>query len=552
MKTLISTTIFLILVTLTSAFSAEKFLKKTEKKDEVEIKYYDLNSDEKIDRIEYWRSSLLEKVHTDKYFSGQINEWIQYRVYKNDVTPVEIIESDTNKDQKADRKKTIYRNEKEKLWLTVNEVDSDFDGKFDKTFNTHADLIQHTDQAHCDPEISKFESKFLKLAADSTKIGKAIDKEDYLQTDFGYKIQRDCMKNWGESFPQLLKESITAGMKCLEKLSRDNDRNGVSPNGAFSNLRNLDHIIANQGVTIACNQTEYDWSGTAAHASVKPGETLKGLPIKHPYMSLNPKDPKQKGKATQEETEYMRKTLFHEQLHNLGILHEESIEAPYTCEICCFPEGTETAEVEAACKICAGGYTSTTDKRYIKDMMAWGGASYIHKKRVFTAIVNFQKEFPNDRFGLLSFAEMSSDVFNPLGSDIATIVKNRFSDLTPEEKEKIKKMEELKDYELFRNPRIKKSSATLAEAFVANMFDRDPKKMLNLIRRDRVTFKALIDEAARAENREGNEKYVLSGLKDQLSNMLKDVWLKDPPGKSSQEGDTAYDLLKEFKLLRKL
>jgi hypothetical protein len=550
MKTLI--TLQLILLFTQPTFAQEKYLKKTETISGLTVKHYDLNGDGVIDRIESWDEEALVKLQTDKNFTGKISEWNQYFPYKNDVTAVEIEESDTNKDGKADRKKSIYRSEKTKHWITVNEVDSDFNGSFDKKFNTFTDLVQKN-QTHCNPEMLKFESKFLKLASDSKAASNKIINEEYLQTDFGYKIQKGCMKNWGEAFPKMVKESITKGMKCLEKLAQTNTNLGVKPNGAFANLKNLDQIISNKGVTIACTQSkendkkDYDWKRAAAHASTDATDEIKEFGIKHPYLSLNPQIPKVKAKGTKDELAEIQKTIFHEQLHNLGIKHGEDVEAPYTCETCCFADKkTDKAELDVACKICAGGYTSSTDKKYITDMIAWGKATY-RSQRATLAVLNFQKEFPQDKFGLLAFAEINSDVFSPLGSNIAIILKKKFKGWSKDEEKKIDEIAEMNNYELFKNPLIKKSSATIAETYVSLVYDKNYTKTMALLKKESANLKAMIAAKAKAK---GNESYVFDNLKDMLTVQLKEIWMKDGVDKTSPEADEAYILLNDLKLIK--
>ena len=70
-------------------------------------------------------------------------------------------------------------------------------------------------------------------------------------------------------------------------------------------------------------------------------------------------------------------------MHNLGYLHNDDIEFPYTCDDCCIGHapGYEISDEakEMACKVCTGNYTNSTDKDYLKDIAKWAILSESHK-----------------------------------------------------------------------------------------------------------------------------------------------------------------------------
>ena len=86
---------------------------------------------------------------------------------------------------------------------------------------------------------------------------------------------------------------------------------------------------------------------------------------------LNPSYPKGGKNLSGKQILDLKRTLFHEQLHNLGHTHNESVEFMYACEKCCF-EGFWTDMLRnihldkdrIECKICRGDYLSNNDPEF--------------------------------------------------------------------------------------------------------------------------------------------------------------------------------------------
>jgi hypothetical protein len=186
--------------------------------------------------------------------------------------------------------------------------------------------------------------------------------------DFGYQIDGGCLSKWGGGFPNFVKETMNKGMQCLGGLAKKSPGiNGIS--GAARNLKGLANLMAGNKISLVCTDLGYDWDGVAGHASTSPKDKLDSHSVSHPYFSLSPNVQRTNSKFTADDKRELAKTIFHEQLHNLGYRHNgEKEEFPYTCEACCFGDfstGNEK-EKEAACKVCTEDYKNSGSKEYSK------------------------------------------------------------------------------------------------------------------------------------------------------------------------------------------
>lgn len=504
----------------------------------------DINKDGKIDRIEHRIGDRIVRIEEDKNFKGKINQWTSYFIFKNEKIPVEISEVDTNLDSKVDRKNFIYHDLKHRFRITTTEVDADFNGSFEKKFTTHASLREIKEQFNCADGQPYIDEPLISLFSDSTKASDGIFAGDFLKTKLGYDIQKSCMAKWGVGFPDILKDSIGTGLTCLQNLAKINIENKVNPNGAANNLASLKHLLQNQRPTIICDQkTSYDWNGTSAHASADLSSELKDDGIKHPYMSINPNDPKINNNATKSEIDELKKTIFHEQLHNLGIRHNEGIEIPYTCETCCLGDNDpkKMNEKKIACKICGGGYKDKNDKEYLKDYILWGKETY-RKDRVSKAITDYQKEFPRDRFALFSYVDLNSGVFNPVALQVANIFKNKFPDLSEDEKNKFKAIEYIEKEKGLQQLHVVNYSKVVANALVANNYDHDPKVALAFLKTNKDMIKDL-DLKIKSANEE--DKWIMQDIRKKYFSLVKDIWMRSYPEELPEKIE-AYDLLEEL------
>ncbi len=541
--------IFAPFVVLNSIKAIEsKYILKEEIKGEQKTIFIDVNLDKKVDRIEKYEKESLRALEIDRDFSGDINEWIVYQDYKDDKLPIEIVKRDTNRDKKIDRIEKVYKNFKLKILIVVTEVDKNFDGKMDDNFSTHSSLFQQSEVGPCGNPIQLDKLNIFSLVSEVDRIKDGLNVE-YYEVVGGYKIHKSCMNNWGaKEFVDTLKSGMNNGIQCLKKLAEDNNKNKVTPNGAYNNLKNLDFLLSSTKVTIVCNENSYDWKNTVAHASTKPGDVLKTDPkVKHPYLSINPNEPKNKTRASQKELFEMKQTLFHEQLHNLGIRHSEDIEFPYTCETCCMPSKEDKKElIDASCKICSGGYSGANDPKFIQDFITWGKLSY-SDARVTKSVIKFLKENKGDKQGAFFLAESNAGIFNPLGATLASKIREKIKPLSKAEEEALKRSEEYKTVDFLNKPSVQKLAGFVADSMYTHYYEQDSKKMLEKIEANKSEIKALLNIEKTAT---GNDKYIYEGLKEQLKSSLVDVWIYTY-GKNVNrpETDKAYKLLQDLNLL---
>jgi len=545
MKITIAIILFLSVINVKAANESKYILKEYKNKNEKTL-MIDVNLDGKVDRIEKYVKGELKEVEIDRDFRGKINEWITYQDYENDTTPIEIIKKDTNFDQEPDKTETVFKNLNHKLLITVTEVDKDFDGDMDDRYVTHTDLYQKSEIVKCQ-ETNQFDKlNIFSLTRDIDKIKDGLNV-DFYETLGGYRIHKSCMNNWGaKDFVDILKNGMNAGVMCLKKLAAENIKNNTQPNGAYNNLKNLDYLLNTKKVSIVCHEEKCDWEGTVAHASTGPKDKIDALKIEHPYLSINPKDPKNKPTAKADEKNELKRTLFHEQLHNLGIRHSEDIEYPYTCETCCMPsKDTEKTEIEAACRICRGGYKDNNDPAYIRDLITWGKASY-SDLRVTKSVIKFMKENTGNRQGAFFLAESTASIFNPVGAVIAGKIRAKLKPLSATEEANLKRAEEYKNDELLNSPSIKKLAEITGSSMFAHYVEKDTKKMLVTLEENKREIKNLL---AKEKTANANDKYVYENLRKQFKEMLVDVWIYTYTKEKRPETDRAYKLLKDVGLM---
>jgi hypothetical protein len=499
----------------------------------------DLNLDGKVDRIENYKNDQLISIKRDTKFNGNFDENISYFDYMSPDKAIEVIQKDTNGDKKIDRIETIYRDPVNLLTIVTTEVDSKFSGIFDKKWTSTSALIEKKDQVHCIGNINLENLKILKLSNDVNTVKNSLNG-GFSEMNSGYKIHQSCLAKWGgDMFPKLLTTSMNKGFQCLAKLAKNNAKSNPGlPNGAYNNLKGLDFILKTKGISIVCNEKKYDWSKTAAHASTGPNDVIEESGVKHPFISINETEPKTKLKPTKDEVSELAMTLFHEQLHNLGIRHGESIEFPYTCETCCIkePDGKVTAD---ACKICGGAYSGINDKNYLKDLMAWGKSSY-QGDRSAAAIIKFQKEFPHDRFGLFAYANASSGIFSPVGIELGKILKQKFKVRTSEEERFLKNSEEYQNVDSVKA--AAPYSILVAQSHLNLYYDENPKKTLDQLEANKGK---IINLLSLAKNTKNDDKYIYKNISQELKDLLFDIWMKNYPKVDGPDNNRAYKILKD-------
>lgn len=507
---------------------------------DTKVIYLDDNNDQKVDLIETYKKDVLVKKEQDLNFDGVMDETTEFFYGIAENKPSVIV-------TKKDRKSKIYRNEKLKLIIKTTEIDTDGDGKYDKTITENFPLIQKADGCIEEPKTVSRQVSTL-----SHQVLSAVDKVtdgQYVENKLGYKIHKSCIDNFGTAdFSNLVTQSMTKGLACLEDLAKKNTQeNPKAANGALNNYEGLNRLLTQKKVTVVCNEKDYDWKSAAAHASTGAEDKIKKLNVEHPFISIDPGNPKVKGKPTKSEVEFISETFFHEQLHNLGILHGDDVEYPYACEECCISskesfEGTRAA----ACKICSGQYdvSKGMSEEYLKDLLVWGEKSYDTKKAE-KAIRSYQLEYRKSLWTASLAARANAGVFSAVGIEMAKILQQE-TPLMPESKLNLTAALEYQD-----NPKlmsVSKKAKVIARAHLNYYYEQNPKETIKVLQENKEIIKKIAIEGKK-EVADDEINYINKKLLEDTKDVLTALFLDGYPKNQGPANDQAYNLLKEFGLL---
>lgn len=511
---------------------------KTEIKGDSKKIYLDYNSDNKVDLIETYNKNDLVKKEQDLDYNGSYDEVTEYFSYTSDTAPIEIV-------KKNDRLIKIYRSEKLKKIITTSQLDADGDGKYEQVITNSEPLIQKKDNP-CKGSAELIAGAFLNL---SQNVDKSINRmsNGYYTGEAGYNVHKSCLDNWGaQVFPKALSVAKTSGLSCLSDLAQKNTaKDPRKPNGALNNLNNLNRLYQKSPVTIVCNELERDWSTSVAHASAAPTDVIKSLNVKHPYLSISPKDPKASTKPTEDEITELTKTIFHEQLHNLGIRHGEGVEYPYTCETCCLPDKKQDPKVtSSSCKICAGQYdvNNKKDTSYIQDLVVWSESSFQYE-RATKAIMKYQQENPGSQWGIIMQARTQGNFFSATGIEMAKILKSKFKTLSKEDEENL-----IKALAHENAPHVKavsENAKVVASATIDYYFDNNPIKTLVNLEKNKAKLKAIVKTGKTGAT--DADKWTNESLYKDTLNILNAIFMKGYPDHVDEASSgRAYKLMKEI------
>lgn len=506
---------------------------------DTKVIYIDDNNDKKVDLIETYKKDVLVKKEQDLNFDGVMDETTEYFYDVPEDKPFAII-------TKKDRQSKMYRNEKLKLIIQTTQIDTDGDGKYNRTITENFPLIQKADV--CEEGQKKVSQKVTSLSEQVLNVVEKVTDKD-LENKVRYNIDKACISNYGEAdFYKIVTYSMTKGLACLEDLAEKNTKaNPKGPNGALNNYEGLLRLFKQKKVTILCSEKDYDWQGTAGHASTDPTQKLKALGIDHPYISLSPNDPAIKGKPTGSEVAYLSETIFHEQLHNLGIRHGKGVEYPYACETCCISRTEEYEGTKAAaCKICSGQYdvSKGTSKQYLVDLLDWGKKSY-DSKQAETAIKSYQLEHPQDKWAATLAAKASSGVFSAVGIEMAKILQKK-TPLSTDEKLNIEKALEFQDSAEVSS--VSSKAKIIAQAHLNYYYESSPEATMKTLEESKDVIKNIVTEGKRDT---GNESlnYTNQKLLEDTKGVLMAILLLGYPDHQTAVNTQAYNLLDELGLL---
>lgn len=495
---------------------------------------YDINKDKKPDFIEVFKNKILAERKVDLDFDGTFDRESIFFA-DPDAEFSEIMSE--RKHGKFPRKQVNYWSDlKNKKLMSLTRIDKNNDGKWDHEYKTSAELDQKSED--CRQQPAGFQEA---ISLSQTGLAAATMTDEYLLTSWGHKIHRSCLDNGKKDwFLSNTEKAIKEGMSCLDRLGREG---GV---GAARNNASLESLLSNNNVQMICNETGYNWGGgTIAHATT--GADRNNAQLTHPAISVNPASiTEYRSQGVDGALEFTR-TIFHEQLHNLGHKHNHDIEYAYTCEKCCFPAGDDKQELtDMACKVCSGNYNSGTDLEYVKDITRYGEITY-EKSHGLSSSLNFLKENPGDVDGLNYLALNLSGVFNPIGEHLAEKVKTS-NTLTAEQLAIVSEAQKYKGMPL--QATYAPSAKIIADAYYESYKSGNPKAALDLIQRELTTIKQQLN----LQDPEADGKYVRDNLKSGLKKMVFDIWLYDFAGNLEDETkkkalkDQAYEITRELNL----
>lgn len=492
-----------------------------------EIKKLDLNNDGKFDRFEHYQGEALIKIEEDR----NLDQKMDYSEYFDRAPYYLVIEQDSNYDGKIDFRKSYLRHNPLKSKV-FKEVDLNHDGVFESKLFEIVDDVQKN--ADCFKVV--IESQLQKFAQTNLSVAEKIGP-NFRKTGVGFKVEEDCYKKWGNDFGKIVKDSVQTGLQCLANLGA---KEKSSLSGALRNGYNLSKLFKDDKISLVCAEDDYDWSGARAHASTRPDQQIKNKNVSHPYVSLNPSFPENPvGKRT-DEIKQIKETIFHEALHNLGYRHSEGIEFSYGCGACCFDNTEAGPGKDIACKICAGNYRNELDENYLRDFIKFGKHNY-KDSFAYDAVAKFTKLRAKNLQGLAFLANSSGSVFNPIGPELAKIIRTKHSNPNLERTIE-RELEGAETYSDMSDFATSKASTThLSSALYELYYTHDSAKALAILSANKTQIKQEIEAL---EKDPGNKKYVGEELRRTLDGIIYDVWINRFPANAQAEINSkkAYEL----------
>ncbi|MFT6068981.1 MAG: hypothetical protein ACJAT2_002226 [Bacteriovoracaceae bacterium] len=473
--------------------------------DGVRIKSFDLNKDGIKDRFEYYQGKKLIRLEEDRNNDSKID----FITIFNDSTFYKIEKQDSTNTGKFDRVVSFKSIGKGKTRIQTKR-DSNGDGQFDINFFKTVRSIQKEIDCQEDPqklgEIDDLSTASYYAAAELNN--------GLLPTDFGYKIDKVCIEKWGNGFPEIVKDSIETGLKCLSDLAKNSpDKNNIS--GAAKNYKEIEQLLSKKKVSLLCSEEDYNWTGTRAHASASVNDKIKSLGIGHPFISINPKIPKMSKAATDVEISAMKKTIFHEQIHNLGYLHGHGVEYAYTCGACCFKDYGGDEGKKAACKVCTGNYKNASEKKYLEDIINFSKLTY-NEGLGQEAVINYLKENPKSIYGMANLSKITSDVFNPIGYHLALLIESKNSNISKEDQLRLNQAKSRKPDD------GNQAGEILANVYYQLYYEKNGDAAVSILDANKELLK---NEYEKMEAKSEHTNYMVAELKETTYNFIFDMWV---------------------------
>ncbi len=470
---------------------------------------FDFNQDKKVDYLEKFRDGKLIETQYDLDADGKMD---QLTILDPETEVFKIV--DIAKNSKSVKKRITYWNhDVSKKTIVFTQVDKNNDGIWDNNYQTETSI----DQKREDCPVAAISSQSETLAQNIQSA--CLRSDDYVATDFGYRIHRSCTGPGKDWVMPAIRESIHTGLQCLTRLSQEGMR------GAAKNLSALESILSTNNVQILCNETSYGWGrDTLAHATTGGEDAQRFLPLVHPGISFNPSILREDVPTVPEDLLQFKETAFHEQLHHLGNRHGVDPEISYTCGKCCFPGPRDTPEkTDTACRVCGGDYASLTDPEYLRDITAYGEANYA-SEQALSASLAYLRENPTNNLGMAYLAVNSAGVFGPVGIELGSLLSGR-TDLTEDEKALVARATRFDFYEPL-NP-YRPGARVIAQTYLKMYQEQDPRGALAYIRAN-----ADLIQAQLRLNEGVNGIYIRDNLKENLNNLITEVWYRGYRGAS--------------------
>lgn len=494
---------------------------------------YDTSGDGKIDYIEVLSNNMLVEKRIDNDNDGEIDLIVKY--LKNAPSKlVELRKYYQPKSKFPHLTEEFIKDLKNKNIKVISEYDDNEDGVIDRKNNKIIDL--YAVKENCDPNLKGFD-ELNSFADNSLKVLQGKEKSLVIES---YNIDAGCFKEKGRDwFLMRLTNAMTTGMSCLKDLA---DKNG---RGAQKNYAGLDLLMKRNKIQLYCSQTDYDWHGTLAHATVSSDDEING--IKHPAISLNP-NLAARLKSNGGDLEF-EKTLFHEQLHNLGYRHGHDIEYPYACEVCCFPNDEKKEVTNKACQICSGNYSSGNDINYVSDISEYGALTYSRSVGKKTNI-SFLKNKIGDELGLAYLALNTSGYFDPAGVALAKKLDKRKG---LDSKTKGILEEALSNDSPKEHVDFEKTSNSVADVYLNLFAEGDVVKAIENLESNLDVYKKDLSTVKVSDP----DSYIRNSLLSEINSAINIIWLEDYTGtvklsKSEQEQlqTRAYKLSVEIEKIK--
>lgn len=375
----------------------------------------------------------------------------------------------------------------------------------------------------------------IKIEADDERSEKIFDlfeedlfkyEEEMFVTGFNFNIENACFEKLGSNFLYRVQETLVEGFQCLSELSYPKISTTMhNIRGSLINTFNLLKLLKNHKVSLICSENNFNPS-TLAKGSLDKYTFLssKFFMVQHPLISLNLTSTDMIIESVKNDQNFLKNTLFHELMHNLGHDHFESIEYAYTCSTCCFSL-QENREKELACKICRGDYRNHYDLRYLKDFLEYAqerGSGM--EERARWEIKEYNKLNPTDPSGYILMANSYSNEFNPVGYYMGLRIKEFQRKLTGEQRIELMKTKKFHSTDEHR-------ASALPALLIANIlvefyyYHNEGKAVLTLNKNKNFIKKSM----AKIKNKNSKHKAIeekMNQILNKLSESLKDTSLK--------------------------